>query len=129
MKENNKEKNLVKYEEGIFYKIKSFFRRLFRKEEVFVVEVSESNKDVLELENKGKSKTFKEEIVFYDGDAKLMKLQEQFEAGEISEDDLSSEQVQSLTKLYNEQIDNLKASIKNCKEEILLVKNRLKVEG
>ena len=98
MKENNVEKNLLNYEDSFFHKIKSFFKRLFMNEKVVV-----DSKEIVDANN---INTFREDVIYNEKNADLLKLQEQFEAGKISENDLTEEQIRSLTELYGEQIEN-----------------------
>jgi len=52
-------------------------------------------------------------------ETKLLKLQKRYRSGEINENDLSNEQINSLNKLYDKQIANLKKSNEIRKEKLL----------
>ena len=112
MKENTQEKSLVQVNENsIFYKIKKFFRNLFHKDIEFesnvIVEENISNN----IENETKKSAFIESIKnIEDEETKLLKLQKQYRSGEIKEEELTQEQVNSLCALYDKQIANLKKS-------------------
>ena len=124
MKDSNTENNLIKYEEGFFHRIKNFFKRLFKKEEVIVVNSdNELQEKVLNVESK--TNVFKDELKYKDESKALLDLQNQFELGKIKEEDLTEEQVQGLRSLYNQQIENLKNSIENYRKEILTLKKKL----
>ncbi len=127
MKENTQEKSLVQVNENsIFYKIKKFFRNLFRKD----TEV-ESNDVVKEnisnnIENETKKSAFKESIKnIEDEETKLLKLQKQYRSGEIKEEELTQEQVNSLCALYDKQIANLKKSNEMRKQKLLEYRRKL----
>ena len=49
----------------------------------------------------------------------LLKLQKQYENGEVLEKDLSQEQIKALCDLYDTQIEQLKASNEQRKQKIL----------
>ena len=59
----------------------------------------------------------------------LVKLQKKYRNGEIKEDDLSSEQVNSLCKLYDKQISNLKKSNEIRKQKLLEHRRRLQTDN
>lgn len=63
----------------------------------------------------------------------LLKLQENFEAGNIKEEEMSKEEKYELVKLYKEQIKNIETNIKyynieiqGYKKNILIEKEKLK---
>lgn len=130
MKENTEEKSLVKVNEGsIFYKIKQFFKNLFHKREqadTFVT--AEASNNIRPDENKRNQ--FMEEIrKIEDEETILLKLQKKYRNGEIKEEDLSSEQVNSLCKLYDKQISNLKKSNEIRKQKLLEHRRRLQTDN
>lgn len=108
--------------DGIFYKIRMFFRKLFKKEEP-------NNKGYIEneiVENK-----FKEEIVIKKDEEKerILELQKKFREKIVKEDDMSAQDLQKLSDLYDEQITNLREKIKQniyeteqYKKEIILIR-------
>ena len=106
------EKSLIVVNEGsIFYRIKTFFLKLFKKKEI-----SENNPQITNIENdevqSNKQKDgFIESIRNIENEeTKLLKLQKQFDNGEIDKSQLSEEQIADLTNLYKKQISNLKQS-------------------
>ena len=127
MKENTQEKSLVQVNENsIFYKIKKFFRNLFHKNTEFesnvVVEENINNN----IENETKKSAFKESIKnIEDEETKLLKLQKQYRSGEIKEEELTQEQVNSLCALYDKQIANLKKSNEMRKQKLLEYRRKL----
>ena len=130
MKENTQEKSLVQVNENsIFYKIKKFFINLFHKNTEFqsnvVVEENISNN----IENETKKSAFIESIKnIEDEETKLLKLQKQYRSGEIKEEELTQEQVNSLCVLYDSQIARLKKSNAIRKQKILEYRKRLQTE-
>lgn len=114
------EKSLIVVNEGsIFYRIKTFFLKLFNKKEI-----SENNPQITNIENdeiqSNKQKdAFKESIRNIENEkTKLLKLQKQFDNGEIDKSQLSEEQIADLTNLYKKQISNLKQSNERRIEKI-----------
>ena len=127
MKENTQEKSLVQVNEnGIFYKIKKFFKNLFNRNanttnNYAIVKETES---LVASENKKNSfmESFKN---IEDEEAKLLKLQKQYRSGKIKEEELSEEQVNSLCKLYDKQIANLKKSNDIRKQKLLEYRRKM----
>lgn len=114
MKEKTKEKILIKVnEKSIFYKVKTFFRNLFYKNE------TTENIYVPEKKENGKQDFIESIKNIENEETKLLKLQEQYNKGEIKEEELTEEQVECLCKLYDKQIANLRKSIEKRKQEIL----------
>ena len=130
MKENTQEKSLVQVNENsIFYKIKKFFRNLFHKDTEFesnvVVEENISNN----IENETKKSAFMESIKNIENEeTKLLKLQKQYRSGEIKEEELTQEQVNSLCNLYDKQIANLKKSNEMRKQKLVEYRRKLQTE-
>lgn len=113
MEENTQEKNLIEKEEKInlFGKIKNFFKNLFGKRQVEVVQEETVEKEV--------SNEFKESIkMTEDEETKLLDLQRRYRRGEIAENDLTDEQIDALCDLYDKQIEELKESIRIKEEKI-----------
>ena len=131
MKENTQEKSLVQVNENsIFYKIKKFFRNLFYKDteiksNVIIEENINSN-----VENENTKSAFIESIRNIENEeTKLLKLQKQYRSGEIKEEELSQEQVNSLCYLYDKQIANLKKSNAIRKQKILEYRRKLQTDN
>ena len=108
MKENTQEKSLVQVNRnGIFNKIKMFFKNLFSKNNVI-----DNNCYTIE-----------------DEETKLLKLQKQYRNGEIKEEELTEEQVNSLCALYDKQIANLRKSNQIRKQKLLEYRRKLQTDN
>lgn len=119
MEENTQEKNLVERKESFFGKVKNFFRNLFAKKK---------KKEVIKEEVTG-VKEEKEEFMEYikmteDEETKLLELQRKYRRGEIAENDLTDEQIEALSNLYDKQIAELKKSIAEREQKIAEYKKR-----
>ena len=124
MKENTQEKSLVQVNRnGIFNKIKMFFKNLFSKNNVidnncYTIEDEKNNENI--------KKSFMESIRnIEDEEIKLLKLQKQYRNGEIKEEELTEEQVNSLCALYDKQIANLRKSNQIRKQKLLEYRRKL----
>lgn len=130
MKENTQEKSLVQVNKNsIFYKIKKFFRSLFYRtnsnvELINVTETTTINN------NESNKNSFREEIRNIENEeTKLLKLQKQYRSGEIKEEELTEEQVNSLCALYDKQIANLKKSNEIKKQKLLEYRRKLQTDN
>lgn len=114
MEENTQEKNLVEKNEGLFSKIKNFFKNLFGKKS------NVENTVVEDVSNeKEENNSFKESIKMTETEeTKLLDLQTRYRRGEIGESDLTEEQIDALCQLYDKQIEEIKKSIKIKEEKI-----------
>lgn len=130
MKENTHEKSLVQVNENsIFYKIKHFFKDLFHKDEIANISATVEENNIAE-QNENKRNLFMEEIrKIEDEETILLKIQEQYRSGEIKEEDLTEEQVNSLCKLYDKQIANLKRSNEISKQKLLEYRRKLQTDN
>ena len=129
MKENTDEKSLVKINENsIFYKIKQFFKKLFYKKETINNITVETNKVILQNDNK-KNKFMEEKKNIEDEETLLLKLQKKFRSGEIKEEELTEEQVKSLCELYDKQIANLRKSNEIRKQKLLEYRKKLQTDN
>lgn len=130
MKENTQEKSLVQVNENsIFYKIKKFFRNLFHKDTEIESNVVVEENISSNVENENKKSAFMESIKnIEDEETKLLKLQKQYRSGEIKEEELTQEQVNSLCNLYDKQIANLRKSNQMRKQKILEYRKKLQTE-
>lgn len=104
---------------GIIYKIKSFFKNLFKKKDV--QEVAKKSNSVDE------KSAFEESIVVKKDEEKerILELQKRFKEGKLNPEDVTEEDIDKLTELYNEQIAELNkqieedtAIIEKCNREI-----------
>ena len=129
MKKNTQDKSLVQINEnGIFYKIKNFFKDLFnRNNNTTNYAIVKEDKSIVESENI--KNAFMESIKNIENEeTKLLKLQKQYRSGEIKEEELTQEQVNSLCVLYDSQIARLKKSNAIRKQKILEYRKRLQTE-
>lgn len=107
------EKSLITVnEKSIFNKIKAFFRKLlfFRnkstKNEPNIVQIAND-----EIRSNKQKDAFMESIRDVENEeTKLLKLQKQFDSGEIDRSALTKEQIADLTALYKKQISDLEQS-------------------
>ena len=114
MEENTQEKNLVEKNEGLFSKIKNFFKNLFSKKSNVENTVVEDVSNEKEGNN-----SFKESIKMTETEeTRLLDLQTRYRRGEIGESDLTEEQIDALCQLYDKQIEEIKKSIKIKEEKI-----------
>ena len=123
MKENTQEKNLIKKnEDNLLGKIKNFFKKLFSKKNKVVEEqITEST---ISEEN---NSDFKESIkITEDEESKLLELQRRYRRGEISEKDLTDEQIESLCTLYDKQIEEIQKTIELKSQKLVEYKRRNK---
>ena len=129
MKENTDEKSLVKINENsIFYKIKQFYKKLFYKKETINNITVETNKVILQNDNK-KNKFMEEIKNIEDEETLLLKLQKKFRSGEIKEEERTEEQVKSLCELYDKQIANLRKSNEIRKQKLLEYRKKLQTDN
>ena len=120
MKLNTNEKSLtVINENSIYYKIKNFFRKIFKKQN----EISTNFEDNKSLELNDKKKEFNASLKT-NINTSLIDLQTQLKQGNIRIDDLTSEEVDKLIKLYKEQIDVKKKRLNEIKFQIINIKHR-----
>lgn len=128
MKKNTQKKSLVKVnEDSIFYKIKTFFRNLFHKGTKFEDNIAEETQ-IINQENR-KSDFIENIRNVEDEETKLLKLQKQYRNGEIKEDDMTEEQISSLTALYDKQIVNLKKSNELRKQKLLEYRRKMQTDN
>ena len=124
MRKHKEEKSLVAINEGsIFYKIKRFFRSLFKgKDEIIQPQVFNINNDAQD----NKKGAFVESLRnIEDEETSLLKLQRQYDSGNIKVDDLSDSQMKDLIKLYKKQISELSKSNEVRKQKLLQYRKRL----
>ena len=96
-------------------KIKNFFRNIFYKKN------DNSIKQTKEIvtEETDNNYSFKSYIKRTESEeTKLLDLQNRYRKGEIADDDLTQEQINSLCMLYDRQIEDLKRTIEAKKQQI-----------
>ena len=123
MRENTQEKSLISVNENrIFYKIKNFFKNLFHKNKVV------NSEDIMHTTEQ--KNAFMESIKnIEDEETNLLKLQKQYRNGEIKEEELTKEQINSLSALYDKQIANLRKSNETRKKRLLEYRRKLQTDN
>ena len=106
------EKSLIAVNENsLFYKIKSFFLKLFRGKKYALNGFSIIPVEKNEIQSDKRKDDFIESIRNVENEqTKLLKLQEQFDNRKIEKSQLSKEQIADLTALYKKQINDLEQS-------------------
>ena len=114
-------------------KIKEFFRNLFGiktqkyldapKDDIPKNAILETN----DVEHKDRFNEFQNQIKIMPNyeEEKALKLQKDYKAGLIEEEDLSEEDFDILSNLYENQISKTKQSIENYRRKILNIKTKL----
>lgn len=124
----SKETLLVINENSIWGKMKIFFKRLFFKNEKNVKE--ERVKETKIPNTNDNTNSFLKDIKIKENKEmkELLYLQKLFKMGKIKEKDLSKEERIGLEKLYKQQIYDLKKSINNYKNKIIIIKTKISIE-
>lgn len=112
MEKHLEEKSLIAVNENsLFYKIKSFFLKLFRGKKNALNGFSIIPVEKNEIQSDKRKDDFIESIRNVENEqTKLLKLQEQFDNRKIEKSQLSKEQIADLTALYKKQINDLEQS-------------------
>lgn len=120
-----KEELLVVNENSIFYKIKTFFRRIFFNNRN--IEIKQEVQEIKLPGSSNKKSSFVEEIKIKENEEfkELLHLQKLFKMGRIKEKDLSKQERIELEKLYIHQNYELKKSINNYKNKIIAIRTKL----
>ena len=131
MRDNTQEKSLITVNENsIFYKIKNFFRNLFYKHNAIENSTIIENGINASLEKENNKNSFMESIKNIENEeTKLLKLQKQYRNGEIKEEQLTQEQINSLSALYDKQIANLRKSNQIRKQKLLEYRKKLQTDN
>jgi len=106
-------------------KIKEFFRNLFKTNNQQYIEAPKELIEPISNKQEQKSFDFKNQIVVANEEERILKLQKDLKAGLIEEEDLSEEDFDLLTKLYESQIEKTKQSIQRYKNRIVSIKSKL----
>lgn len=108
-------KEIIEYKENLIIKIKRFFKKLFGKKE----RIQENTDNKKELNNTDKN-SFREniEIKQDEEELKIIKLQKEYKAGNIHEEDMTDEEHEKLIDLYKKQNRELKEKI-DIKKQII----------
>lgn len=127
-KDSDKTSLTVINEKSIFYKIKTFFLKLFKRNEI-----PETNSQIESVENNEikSNNTQKEAFIesiknIENEETKLLKLQQQYDNRLIETNELQNDEIKALIKLYKKQIRELSANNAKRKEKLLAYKNTLK---
>ena len=107
-------------------RIKEFFRNLFKTNNQQYIEAPKEVIEPISNRQEQKSFDFKNQIIVDNEEEDIiLKLQKDLKAGLIEEEDLSEEDFDSLTKLYESQIEKTKQSIQRYKNRIVSIKSKL----
>ena len=107
-------------------KIKEFFRNIFGINNNQYIEAPKEDVEPINNIKLQRNINFKDEIaVTNEEEKRILKLQRDFKAGLIEEEDLSEEDFNLLSKLYESQIEKTKQSIQTYKNRIIFVKSKL----
>lgn len=107
-------------------RIKEFFRKIFKINNQQYIEAPKEDIKPISNTQEQKSFDFKNQIVVAnEEEERILKLQKDLKAGLIKEEDLSEEDFDSLTKLYERQIEKTKQSIQIYKDRIVSIKSKL----
>lgn len=127
MDKKSQDNSLIKVNKNsIIYKIKLFFKKIFKPKEIFVPikETPKKQEEEKTITQKPSSNAFLERIKNIDDEhTLLLKLQKQYENGEVLEDNLTPKQVDDLCALYETQIEELKKKISNIQKQIIQYQN------
>lgn len=130
MRKHLDEKSLIAVNENsLFYKIKSFFLKLFRRRSAMnepQIELVEN----IEVQSDKRKDTFVESIKNVENEeTKLLKLQQQYDERLIETKELPKNQIKSLINLYKKQISELTKSNERRKEKLLQYKKKLQTDN
>ncbi len=106
-------------------KIKTFLKKLFGRENVKYIEAPKEVITSIVNQQEQKVTDFKNQIMLNNKEKSILELQQKFKLGEIQEEDLTEEEFNGLTKLYEEQITKTKQSIQRYKNKIIAAKSKL----
>ena len=123
---NKEEKSLtIVNENSLINKIKHFIRNIFNNKKVEMEKKDNEN----QVKNSSTNNSFIENIKnnSENDETRLLKLQKQFENGQIKVEQLSEQQRKQLNELYDRQIAHLKHSIEIRKKRILQYKRKYQI--
>ena len=114
-------------------KIKEFFRNLFGINNQNYLDAPKNDvpqNEILQTNNMSSQNKFNEfqeqiKILPNEENEKALKLQNDYKAGLIEEEDLSEQDFDTLSNLYESQIENTKKSIENYRKKILNIQTKL----
>lgn len=118
---------IVVNENSILYKIKLFFKNLFRRTKNVVKDSQIAFEEKDNIQSDKKKDTFMENIrKVEDEETKLLKLQQQYDKKLIETKDLPKDQIKSLIDLYKKQIMELSKSNEIRKQKLLEYRKKYK---
>lgn len=123
-----KDEKLIVYKEGIFTKIFKFFKNIFRKKN------NDTDKDnvaeVINKESDIKKEIFKDSIKVKENEEEkyLKELQVKYENGEITDDELSIEDLDKLIERYKTETEKINLDTERRKFRISKMLKELKNE-
>ena len=115
-----KNNELIIYKKNIFRKICDFFKKIFSKKEVL------QNEDIIVNNEKNDSFIKSTQIKENKEELRLLQLKQQYEQGEIGEEDLSAEEIDKLCELYEKETEELNADTERRKYHIAQMLKELK---
>ena len=106
-------KEIIEYKESFIFKIKKFFKKLFCVKENIQ---EDTNKKINNIEKNN----FRENIKIKQDEEEMniIKLQKEYKAGNIREEDMTDEEHKKLIDLYEKQNKELKEKIEIKKQKI-----------
>ena len=115
-----KNNELIIYKKSIFRKICDFFKKIFSKKEVL--------KNKVIIVNNDKDDNFIQNIQIKENkeELRLLQLKQQYENGEIDEEDISDKDIDKLCKLYKKETDELNDDTERRKNHIVQMLKELK---
>ena len=118
---------IVVNENSILYKIKLFFKNLFRRTKNVVKDSQIAFEEKDNIQSDKKKDTFMKNIrKVEDEETKLLKLQQQYDKKLIETKDLPKDQIKSLIDLYKKQIMELSKSNEIRKQKLLEYRKKYK---
>lgn len=116
---------MIEYRKNIFQRIKEYFKKLVYKEHMESEHIQLKEQDRLQ-EEKNNKKVFSEEIKIQEDiqEKRILKLQEQFEKGQLQEKDINDDDYTKLEELYEKQIQEAEHKLEIYKDKILKIRNK-----
>lgn len=106
-------------------RIREFFRNAFGSNNHKYIEAPKETQKINYIKEQ-ENTNFKEDLLISnEEEQRILKLQRDFKAGLIEEEDLSEADFDALTALYEKQIMKTKEAIENYKNRIMAIKQNL----
>ena len=103
--------------EGIFVKIKNWFKTLFRGKEIVEQSMRETIEEISTTVEEIKNDTFKDSIKVESKD-RILFLQRQLKEKQIEMSDLTDEELDEMIELYETQIEEKENTLKKYKDKL-----------